>query len=547
MRRLCLSTAMLATGAALMATAQLSGAAPSRKAGVFKVATTGGSVQIDPQVSYNTTGWWLEYATAAKLYNWSEKGGPVGHRLVPEVASRFVVSNGGKRYTFFIRRGFRFSDGTRVTAASFKYAIDRVANHDLISPGAQFITDPNGTNIVGAQDVNNGHGTDVSGAQVRGNRLIVNLTRPDGSFVSKLTMPFFQATSRKLPLTTEVVNVNSIADLPSAGPYAFSLNEVNTTTALQRNPYWKRGPGRQRPRNLAGLTISWNQNEEQAYNQVLANQIDEGPLPVAHIQEVADRFGVNRTRFWALPVNCTGWLIFNNGRGLFKDNLQMRKAVNWAIDRTDYVAQVGPYAGSPWTHILPPGFPGSVGSRKLQPYGPRSNIPRAQRLAAGHFKDGRIRVLFRATGSIVPRQADLVRRDLIRLGFDPANIEMVRWYGYFPPPGFDLTIGMGWCADDPDPFTFFKPMLLNNSELPLYPTLLDPRYQRKVRAAAALVGPARLKAFGKLDLEIMRNLAPLAAMRTYNNRYFFSDRVDPRGLVYNHVYSDWSIGALALK
>jgi len=56
-----------------------------------------------------------------------------------------------------------------------------------------------------------------------------------------------------------------------------------------------------------------------------------------------------------------------------------------------------------------------------------------------------------------------------------------------------------------------------------------------------------MKAFGELDLEIMRNAAPLAAMRTYNNRYFFSNRVDPRSLVYQGVYSDWSIPALALK
>ena len=56
-----------------------------------------------------------------------------------------------------------------MTANAFKYAINRVANHDLASPGAQFITDENGTNIVGAKAVNNGNGTNVSGVQVKGN------------------------------------------------------------------------------------------------------------------------------------------------------------------------------------------------------------------------------------------------------------------------------------------------------------------------------------------------------------------------------------------
>ena len=36
-------------------------------------------------------------------------------------------------------------------------------------------------------------------------------------------------------------------------------------------------------------------------------------------------------------------------------------------------------------------------------------------------------------------------------------------------------------------------------------------------------------------------------MRTYNSRYFFSDRVDPKSLVYQGIYLDWSIPAIALK
>jgi hypothetical protein len=45
----------------------------------------------------------------------------------------------------------------------------------------------------------------------------------------------------------------------------------------------------------------------------------------------------------------------------------------------------------------------------------------------------------------------------------------------------------------------------------------------------------------------MNTLAPVAVTRTYNNRFLFSNRVDPRSLVYSGVYSDWSIPELALK
>ena len=82
---------------------------------------------------------------------------------------------------------------------------------------------------------------------------------------------------------------------------------------------------------------------------------------------------------------------------------------------------------------------------------------------------------------------------------------------------------------------------------PPYPLTLRAKFRRELDAASRLAGTARLRAFGRLDLEIMRRLAPVAVMRTYNNRFFFSDRVNPQSLAYSGVYQDWSIPALRLK
>ena len=240
-RRVWLSLVTLATGVALMLAAQLAGAAPERRGGIFEVGTTGSSVQIDPQLSYITTGWWLEYATAAKLYN-NRPGG----KLIPEVASGFRVSNGGLRYTFSLRKGFRFSDGAPVTAASFKYAFDRARNPALASPAGQFVTN-------------------VGSVRANGMKLVIDLTSTEGDLISTVAMPFFQATSTTLPLDREVTDVRSMTDLPTAGPYVFTLNDVDRLTSLRRNPYWTRGPGRVVPRNLAGLDLQWNLNEQTGF------------------------------------------------------------------------------------------------------------------------------------------------------------------------------------------------------------------------------------------------------------------------------------------
>jgi peptide/nickel transport system substrate-binding protein len=540
---------MVVAGVGLLVMAQIAGAVGGSssftKGGIFRVGTTGASVQVDPQLAYITTAWWLEYATAAKLYNYPDKRGPVGSILVPEVASKYTVSPDGTKYTFFIRKGFRFSDGTPVTAKNFKYAINRVANRDLASPGAQFIIDPKGTNIVGAQAVNNGQGTDVSGVVVKGNRLIIHLTQPDGAFLSKITMPFFQATSTKLPLTTEVVNIDDITTIPSAGPYAYSRNEVNTLTSLRRNPFYRSGPGRTRPHNLSGLDVQWNLDEGQAFNQVMSGELDEGPLPATLLWEPGVRYGVNKTRFWVEPANCTGYLAMNLANNLFKGNANLRKAINYAISRKAYSDQAGPYAGEPWSHLLNPDIPGW---RKEQPYPlKKPNLTKARRLATGHFRDGRITVYYRSSGTINPAQAQIVRQDLINLGFRPEDITMKGFSGgnIYTAMGLrgndaDIGVSMGWCSDYPDPAQSFGGALY-------YSQMNSPKWNARIAAAEELGGQKRYEAFGQLDLDIMRQFAPVAVERLYNNRYFFSDNVNPKSLVYQGIYQDWSIPALALK
>jgi ABC-type transport system substrate-binding protein len=526
--RVWLSLVMLALGAGLTVAAQMAGAAPERRGGIFKVGTTGASVQIDPQLAYITTASWLEYATAAKLYNY-RPGGKLGR----EVASRYTVSNNGRRYTFYVRKGFRFSDGAPVTAQSFKYAFDRVLNPDLASPAKQFTQD-------------------IDRVVARGVKLVIFERRQDSNLLSTLAMPFFQATSAKLPLDREVVDVRSTDDLPTAGPYAFTRNDANRLTSLRRNPYWKPGPGRTAPRNLDGVDVQWNLDEQTAFEMVKANQLDEGPIPAAEVQNVANQYGVNRSRFWVKALSsCIGQIALNNRRGIFQGNAALRRAVNWAIDRTDYAGVSGPFARTPWTHLLPPSYPGSITRPSLQPYAPKANIAKARAIAAGHFKDGRITVYYRSSGAIGPAEAQLVRRDLINLGFHADNITMKGFSGgdLYDAMGkrgtdADLGVSMGWCSDYPGLAGTF-PFLPFGGGSPFFPN--SPKYLKKIEAARRLRGNARTTAIGKLDIDIMKNVAPTIVTNTLNNRFFFSNRVDPRSLKYHRVYEDWSIPSLALK
>ena len=114
---------------------------------------------LDPALNYDFYGWRLEATTCAMLLGYPDKAGPASARLYPEVATGFPkISGNGKTYTYTLRSGFRFSDGTPVTAASYARAIERALSPKMESPGATFFSD-----IVGADKVLAGKATPTVG------------------------------------------------------------------------------------------------------------------------------------------------------------------------------------------------------------------------------------------------------------------------------------------------------------------------------------------------------------------------------------------------
>ena len=214
--------------------------------------------------------------------------------------------------------------------------------------------------------------------------------------------------------------------------------------------------------------------------------------------------------------------------------------MNWAVDRTAYAALAGPFAGTSWTHLLPPLFPGSITKKSLQPYSVHANLGKARKLAGAYVANRKIVVGYLTSSASFQAQAQLVHDALVQLGFKPENVTMKGFKGgdLYTAMGtrgtnLDMGVSMGYCADYPylGLYGVLKAFVVAGS-----------RYSRWLDAVRN-----RPKALGKLDLEITRNLAPAAAMSTYNNRYFFSDRLDRRSLRFNRAYQDWSLPALALK
>ncbi|MGZ8687654.1 MAG: hypothetical protein ACXWZP_04435, partial [Gaiellaceae bacterium] len=107
----------------------------------------------------------------------------------------------------------------------------------------------------------------------------------------------------------------------------------------------------------------------------------------------------------------------------------------------------------------------------------------------------------------------------------------------------------GWIADYPDPFDFINVLLdgttiqdANNTNYAYYNSA---KYNAAMKAAAKLAGQERYKAYGKLDVDIMKNDAPWAPVFNYTQRDFISARVE--NYIYQPVYGRPVINALAIK
>jgi peptide/nickel transport system substrate-binding protein len=278
-RRLWLSVFMAALGALLLVVAGFahasSSAAAKKKGGTLRLNMSDTDLDFsDPSLSYFVIGWQVEYATGMKLINYPDKPAPVGSRLIPEAAAAMpVISNNGRTYTFTIRKGLRFSDGSAISAKNFKWAIDRSATKAQQSPATPFMDD-----VVGYTSALNGgkNPAHVSGAIARGNKFILKLTHADGGMLAKLAMPFFQAISLKTKVDPHGVTV-----YPSGGPYYISSYIRNRRLVLKKNKFYKGN----RPRNIDTFDIDINTDVDQSLLQVRSNQRDydmAGLPPSAH-------------------------------------------------------------------------------------------------------------------------------------------------------------------------------------------------------------------------------------------------------------------------
>ena len=195
-----------------------------------------------------------------------------------------------------------------------------------------------------------------------------------------------------------------------------------------------------------------------------------------------------------------------------------------------YTSAFGAYAVSPTDQYVTPGFPGFRDTDLYPLTGP--DVTRARELAEGHMPVDTARVFGAA--------------NLARLRPVDGRARLVRANRPRRPPVAAATPAAAAGGDLP-------PHIVRrhrrSGRLPRSDVIIGAprRVEKRIADALRLRRGPRLQAFAALDRDLARREAPAVAWGSVNDREFFSERVDPRTILYQPFVGGVDYAALALR
>ncbi len=421
------------------------------------------------------------------------------------LARSWTVSADGTRWTFHLRPGARFSDGTPVDAAAVKFNFDRWRlQHDpyhgafdyafWVSEFGGFSDDPKHPGVV--RDVI------VDGPLT----VTFVLAQPSGTFLRNLAMQSFMIGSptaiKRDPLAFEQHPIGS-------GPYLLREWLRDDHITLDANPSYS-GPG-QKP-SIATVVI--RDIPDQA-TSVLS--IEKGELAMLTDVRSDDAVMLGAQRDIAIvrqPSNNLAYLAMNMEKKPF-DNVLVRRAVAQAIDIPAILhALYGPgtVPGNNWT---PPGMLGENKRVKLWPH----DVAAAKRLLAqAGLPHGFATTLYLPTTPrpYMPdpqRLAEAIQADLKEAGIT-VTLEPLE-FGVFLAKiqnGEHAMVLIGWSGDNGDPDNFYYPLLDQDSAIKPYAQNYsfwrDPEFHRLMLAGQRSVNEKERRAIYEQAAQLVHDQVP---------------------------------------
>jgi peptide/nickel transport system substrate-binding protein len=515
------SAAPAATGTSSgTSTAASTGTAGGKNGGTITIDSGTPPLSADPGLDFTTQGNELESVIDMPLLTF-KRGveGAGGSTIIPALATGLpTASNGGKTYTFTLRSGLHYSDGTPIKVSDVITALER----DLKIPwqAASFISGY----IKGADAYAKGKAKTISGvtADDASGKLTVNLVAPFSPIVDIFALPG----TAPVPPNTPAKNLASKGTIGD-GPYMWSKIDPEHSYTVVQNPKFD-VPGL--PKGHAA-TIVYNVNSNVLANaeQVLNNQADVfdpgDTLPPSILQKIKTSAA---DRYKAIPLNSSWYWWFGVNKPPF-NNLYARQAVLAAMDDRA-LSRLDSGFMTPDCHLIPFGIPGHSSPSSCPFHNPNGppNMTLAKQLMAKSGMKGQAVIVYGEERSPRRQYLDYITGVLNSLGFK-ATEKVVNSGVYFTTigaPTLKPQFGFGdWNQDFPEPWDFMQLFAGNAGSSLNYGYVNDPHYNQQIASLSSKPTPTVESQWAALDNYAVKK-AYYASWGHEAKPKFYSDRLN---------------------
>jgi oligopeptide transport system substrate-binding protein len=280
---------------------------------------------IDPVMAQDTTSARVLYDLFAQLVDFDQS-----NNIIPGLAKSWNISPDGKTYTFHLRDGLKFSDGSPLTANDVVFSWQRVADPKNASPYNMLIA-----NLTNGQAIIDGKAqASTLGIKALDSKTIqVNLTHPDSAFLQICTMPNLAVVSKDniTKFASEWVNPKNMV---TSGAYTIKEWVIKGHMLVVKNPNYYDANAVTIP-NVNFLPLV---DTSSALSQYRTGTVDiTWIVPVDQYKSIQKEFGsqVNTVLQEGLY-----YLDFNMTLAKYANNKDLRQALNMAVNRDIIVNNV---------------------------------------------------------------------------------------------------------------------------------------------------------------------------------------------------------------
>ncbi|MFE4793729.1 ABC transporter substrate-binding protein [Streptomyces sp. NPDC056708] len=444
-----------------------SGAAGTpEKGGTLTVLNSKPQEDFDPARLYTSGGGNVPSLVFRTLTTRNREDGAAGAKVVPDLATDLgTPSKNATVWTYTLKDGLKYEDGTAITSADIKYGIERSFAAEL-SGGAPYLRDW----LIGGADYQ-GPYKDKKGLDSietpDAKTIVFHLNKPEGEF------PFLATQTQTSPVPKAKDKGTKYEEHPiSSGPYKVVKNEGDgERLVLERNPHWSAATDEERKAypdridvrsGLDSAVINQRLSASQGADAAaVTTDTNLGPAELAKVtgdKKLAARVGTGHFGY-------TNYIAFNPKVKPF-DNPKVRQAISYAVDRSSVVnAAGGSSLAEPATTFLPDQKAFGYTPYDHFPAGKSGNAAKAEELLkeAGYPKGLTVTLTHSNDKDFAtsPEIATALQEALKKAGITvklrglESNDYSDTVYNVKSEPGFFLG---GWGADWPSGGPFFAPI-----------------------------------------------------------------------------------------